>query len=94
MISEKFIDIFKALSDATRQDILRMLAEHESCVNEICKKFENMTQPTISHHLQILRRCDLVTVRRHGKLIYYSINRRTLRNSFEEFVASFKIELL
>lgn len=88
------LELFRALADARRQNILQLLEEHERNVNEICKAFEDMTQPTISHHLQILKRCDLVTARRKGKLIYYSINKRTLRNGFEEFVARFDIQLL
>ena len=93
-MEDRGIDIFRALSDITRQEILELLAEHERCVNELCKKFENMTQPTISHHLQILKHCKLVRTERKGKMIYYSINKKVLRNGFEEFVVRFDIELL
>ncbi|MBN1354150.1 MAG: winged helix-turn-helix transcriptional regulator [Candidatus Omnitrophica bacterium] len=86
--------IFRALSDLTRQEILEILAEHERCVNELCKEFNKMTQPTISHHLQILKHCNLVSSRRKGKMIYYSINKKVLRNGFEEFIARFNIEMM
>lgn len=88
------LEIFRALGDETRQDILEMLEEHERNVNEICRLFENMTQPTISHHLQILKRCDLVRTRREGKMIYYSINKKALRNGLEEYIAQFDIQIL
>ena len=93
-MTERYIDIFRALSDITRQEILELLAEHERCVNELCDQFDNMTQPTISHHLQILKRCELVSTHRKGKMIVYSINRRVLRNGIERFVARFHIQLL
>jgi len=93
-VREECLDMFRALADATRQDILEMLQEHERSVNEICEFFENMTQPTISHHLQILKRCNVVKSRREGKMIYYSINKKALRNGFEEFIARFHIQIL
>ena len=88
------LEIFKALSDETRQTILELLDEHEMNVNQICIEFEDMTQPTISHHLQILKRCLLVKSKRKGKMTYYSINKRTLRDGFEEYIGRFDIELL
>ena len=90
----KKIDIFKALGDITRQDILELLREHERCVSEICDEFASMTQPTISHHLNILRLCDLVETRRKGKMIYYSINRKALRSGVEELIERFDIEVI
>lgn len=90
---EKQIDIFRALSDMTRQEILELLAEHDACVNELCKKFERMTQPTVSHHLQILRHCDLVKTERKGKMVYYSINKKVLRDGFESFMERLRIQI-
>lgn len=88
------VTFFRALADATRQDILEMLKEHEQNVNEICRHFEKMTQPTVSHHLQILKRCGLVKSERRGKMIYYTINRKLLRDGFETYVARFNIQIL
>jgi len=93
-MKNKALKLFKALADATRQDILEALGEHERNVNEICELFENITQPTISHHLQILKRCDLVDTRRKGKMIYYSINKKVLRNGFEQFIERFNIQII
>lgn len=52
-------DIFKAISDPTRREILLMLAEEPASVNNISKKF-NMTRPAISKHLKILQESSLV----------------------------------
>jgi ArsR family transcriptional regulator len=91
-MKERCVDIFKALSDATRQEILEMLREHEMNVSEICEAFEQMTQPTISHHLQILKHCDLVDSRREGKMMYYCVNKKILRDGVVEFFEKLEIE--
>lgn len=89
----KTLDLFKALADQTRQEILHMLKEHEMNVTEICKAFERMTQPTISHHLHILRSCDLVDTRREGKLIYYFLREDVLKEGVREFFDFFEAKL-
>ena len=69
-----------------------MLKGHEMCVSEICEAFEQMAQPTISHHLQILKHCDLVDTRRQGKMIYYYVNKKILHDGVVEFFEKFDIE--
>jgi DNA-binding transcriptional ArsR family regulator len=69
----KCILIFQALSDPTRQKILELLRKKEMNVTEICKHF-NMTQPSISHHLDILKRVGLVKYNKKGKEVYYTNN--------------------
>lgn len=65
---------FKALGDETRLRILELLKEHgELSVSDLCKEIEK-EQGTISHHLACLRNCGLVTTRREGKSIIYSLN--------------------
>ena len=93
-MDERCLDIFRALSDETRQTILELLEEHERNVNQICEEFNDMTQPTISHHLQILKRCYLVKSKRKGKMTYYSINKKVLRDGFEAFITRLHIQLL
>jgi ArsR family transcriptional regulator len=64
----------KALGDETRQRILQILQdEGEKCVSDLVAAF-NVSQPTISHHLNFLRQADLVASRREGKQIYYRAN--------------------
>lgn len=65
--------LFKALNDETRRKILEMLQEKDLTAGEIADNF-NISKPSISHHLDILKRADLVVSIRKGQFIYYSIN--------------------
>ena len=68
--------LFKALGDETRLTIVAMLARAgcAQCVCEIEPKF-NLSQPTISHHLKVLRDAGLVETERRGTWVYYSLKR-------------------
>ncbi len=68
-----FPETFKALSDPTRREILNLLKEHSLSAGEIVEHF-NMTGATISHHLSILKKADLISDRHDGKYIYYELN--------------------
>ena len=64
----------KALGDETRQRILQILqTEGEKCVSDLVDVF-NVSQPTISHHLNFLKQANLVASRRDGKQVYYRAN--------------------
>ena len=76
MLSEKqkeLLELFKALGDETRLAIVQMLLGKELCVCDVLDAFD-MSQPTISHHLKILRQAGVVQDERQGKWIYYSLN--------------------
>ena len=65
----------RALGDATRQDILQLLQKKgELRVSDIVATFDRSSQPTISHHLKILKHERLVTSRRVGKEILYALD--------------------
>lgn len=64
---------FKALNDTTRREILEMLKERDMTAGEIADQF-NISKPSISHHLDLLRQAKLVTSRKEGQFIFYSIN--------------------
>ncbi|NJB71171.1 DNA-binding transcriptional ArsR family regulator [Saonia flava] len=66
-------NIFKALNDKTRRDILLLLKEKNMVAGDIADHF-NISKPSISHHLDILKRADLVTSEKKGQFIIYSIN--------------------
>jgi ArsR family transcriptional regulator len=68
------VEFCKALADDTRQKILVLLLDGEKCVGDIVEAFDT-SQPTISHHLAILKQNKLVTSRKEGKLVFYDINR-------------------
>jgi ArsR family transcriptional regulator len=63
----------KAISDETRQKIMNICCCDSLSVNEIVDKLD-VSQPTVSHHLAILREAGLVTVREEGKQSFYSLN--------------------
>ena len=73
------LEIIKALGDENRLKILHILKKEELCVCEVIEELQHLTQPTISHHLKILKQAGLVKDRRDGKWIYYSINNVALK---------------
>ncbi len=69
------LELLRALSDKTRQEIIMVFADKkEVCVTDIAKKF-TLSRPTISHHLNLMRRAKLLKSRKEGKGVYYSINK-------------------
>ena len=64
----------KAMADETRQNIMQHLCCNWLCVNDLVDRLGKVTQPTVSHHLSILRDAGLVYARRDGKQIFYSLN--------------------
>ncbi|RDB07062.1 autorepressor SdpR family transcription factor [Runella aurantiaca] len=66
-------NLFRALNDPTRRKILEILREKDFTAGEIADKFE-MTKPSISHHLDLLKQAELVTADKQGQFIYYSLN--------------------
>lgn len=85
-------DIFGVIADATRRDILQVLLERhvddaEMSVSEIVNQLE-ISQPTVSKHLKVLRDAELVTVREEGQHRFYSLNPEPLE-MVEDFVIPF-----
>ncbi len=85
-------DIFGVISDATRRDILLVLLERhqhggEISVSEIVAQLE-LSQPTVSKHLKVLREAELVTVREEGQHRFYSLDPEPLE-MVEDFVIPF-----
>lgn len=84
------IDLLKAMADDTRQRILQYLCTPGAgemrpwSVTELADAFD-LTASTVSHHLQLLKRADLVRVKRVGKERRYSLNLDTLRKSVGQF---------
>jgi DNA-binding transcriptional ArsR family regulator len=81
-------DIFKALNDATRREILELLKTKSLSAGVIADQF-NMSKPSISHHLDILKRADLITAEKSGQFIFYSIN-TTIMEDVLQWILTFK----
>ncbi len=67
------VEFAKALADDTRQKIMRLCCCQWLNVGEIVAALE-VSQPTVSHHLGVLRSAGLVDVRREGKQVFYTLN--------------------
>lgn len=65
--------VFKALNDATRREILELLQAQDLSAGEIAEHF-NISWPSVSHHLDILKQAGLVTSQKEGQYVYYSLN--------------------
>lgn len=68
-----FPETFKALSDPVRREILVMLKENKMSAGEIASNF-NISQATISYHLSILKKAELIIETKYKNFIYYEIN--------------------
>jgi len=66
-------NLFKALADPNRRKILQLLKKKNMSVSDILEHF-SFTQASLSHHLDILKRADLVVTERQGQFIVYSLN--------------------
>lgn len=71
--------LFKALNDETRRKIIELLKEKDMNAGEIADRF-NISKPSISHHLDILKRADLITGEKKGQFVQYSLNTSILED--------------
>lgn len=79
-------DVFKALGDPTRREILRLLKERDMTAGEIAAHFA-ISKPALTKHLSILREAGLVSSERKGSFMLYSINLTVLQESLSGFLA-------
>jgi DNA-binding transcriptional ArsR family regulator len=67
--------VFKALADPTRREVLQLLRRGEMSAGELAEQVTSkVTKPSMSHHFAVLKEADLITSRREGQQIYYSLN--------------------
>jgi DNA-binding transcriptional ArsR family regulator len=90
------VEFAKALADETRQKIMALCCCQLVSVNDIVKKLD-VAQPTVSHHLKILKNAGLVRSERRGKQILYTIDQRRLAQGCcqvaEDFAPSYSVKL-
>ena len=70
--------VFRAIADPTRREILDTLAGGEASVSALAGAF-SMTLPAVSQHLRVLQDAQLITGRREGRRIFYSLNAAPLK---------------
>ncbi len=80
--------LFRALNDSTRREILKLLKEKDMTAGEIFDAFD-ISKPSISHHLEILKNADLVNSRKQGQFVIYSIN-TTILDDLLGFIINLK----
>jgi ArsR family transcriptional regulator len=80
--------IFKALNDETRREILELLKVKDLSAGEIADYF-NISKPSISHHLDILKRADLISSEKKGQFVIYSLN-TTIMEDVLQWILTFK----
>ncbi len=80
---------FQALSEPNRRKIIELLRETEMAVSDIGAKLA-ITLPTLSHHLDVLKRAGLILSRRDGQKILYSINMSVLEDITEQIIKFLK----
>lgn len=95
-------DVFQAMADPVRRDIIQLLAEETLTVNEVADHFQ-ISRPAVSKHLRILQECGIVNVQQKGRTRYCEIQPKELipaflwidqyRNLWEEKLDSFETYL-
>lgn len=70
-------DIFQAIADPVRRDIIDLLAKDVLTVNEVAQKFE-ISRPAVSKHLKILDECGLLKIKQEGRVRYCSVDPKSL----------------
>ena len=70
---EQLVNVFRLLSDETRLRIMMLLTQGERNVTSLCEQL-GLPQPTVSHHLGLLRMSNLIANRRNGKQVFYGLN--------------------
>ncbi|MDD4095361.1 MAG: metalloregulator ArsR/SmtB family transcription factor [Oscillospiraceae bacterium] len=74
---ETCLNVFRALSDPTRLEIILLIKDADSCARDLLEHF-SFSQPTLSYHMKILTEAGLVTARKEGLWVRYFLNREHL----------------
>jgi DNA-binding transcriptional ArsR family regulator len=93
---EQLTTLFRLLSDKTRLNILMLLAQGERNVTTLCQELA-LPQPTVSHHLGLLRMNNIIGNRRNGKQVFYNLDGRVDTNDGSGLtlkVEKYKIDIL
>lgn len=87
---ESIMDLLNAMNDQTRQQIIMVFqSQKEYRANDIAGRF-SLSRPTISHHLNLMKRAKILSARKEGKEIYYSFNKAHVIGSMETLIKYLK----
>lgn len=80
------LGLLSALADETRQEIIMVFAHSkELCANDIAENF-SLSRPTVSHHLNLMKRIGILNSRKSGKEIYYSFNKSYVTGALRSLI--------
>ena len=79
-------ELFKALSDPTRVRIIGLLAHTELCVGDLCLVL-GMSQPAVSHQLRVLRNLRVVSARKQGRHVFYTLMDEHIHDLYDQGLA-------
>jgi ArsR family transcriptional regulator len=85
------VEFAKALADETRQKIMKLCCCEWVSVNDIVQQL-NVSQPTVSHHLAVLREAGLVDAREQGKQTFYHLNQKRITDCCSRLMVNFAPE--
>ena len=85
------VEFAKALADETRQQIMQLCCCQWVSVSDIVQQI-NVTQPTVSHHLAVLRQAGLVDMRQQGKQTFYRLNQQRITHCCGRLMINFAPE--
>lgn len=94
---DKFDDIFKALADSRRREILDLLKVRRHTTGELCDHFKTMDRCTVMLHLRVLEKADLIIVSREGRLRWNYLNVLPIKEISDRWIskyASHSVKLL
>jgi DNA-binding transcriptional ArsR family regulator len=83
------MDVFAAIADLTRRDMLRMLASGERTAGDFVSAFPDISQPAVSQHLKVLRKAKLVDVRADAQRRVYSLRPQALEE-VDQWIAQYR----
>ncbi|EQA43563.1 DNA-binding helix-turn-helix protein [Leptospira broomii serovar Hurstbridge str. 5399] len=75
-------DVFQAIADPTRREIIRLLSVKPLTLNGVTANFE-ISRPSISKHIKILQECGLITIKQSGRERYCEANLKKLKEVFD-----------
>ena len=90
LTDKRIAQIFKALCDENRVQIMKLLRSGEKCACKLLDEL-NISQPTLSHHMKILCDSGIVVGRKEGKWMYYSISADGLAKA-QEYIDFLKMK--
>ena len=85
-------NVFKALSDPTRRQVLQLLKERPMSAGELAEHFD-VTKPTMSAHFAVLIAADLIQAEKHGRSITYRLKMSVLEEALLGFTAAFGLHI-